>query len=385
MKLLKFTEKLLVDRDFKKILLFFLIWKLSLFFILCLSYLFIPLAGKSFLGGGFDSYQSNPLIFSWANFDGEHYLNIIQNGYQHLNHSFFPLYPLFTSVMSLFSKAPMVIVSVGLIISNLAFVISLFLMFKLVLIDYPKKIAYLTIYLFFLFPTSFYFGAFYTESLFLLFSVATVYLFKKDRFLLATIFGILASATRIGGVILLPVLIIEWYQGRKRQFPYQILLILLGLLSYMVYLYFTTGDYLAFYHELSAFGEQRQGNFVLLPQVFFRYINILFNVNPLTHIYWSALIEMVSAITILLLLIYGYFRKVRLSYLIYGLIAFLLPTFTGSFSSLPRYFITIFPLFIILSIFISKRDQITKMLIFLLLGLLLIIETSLFLRGYWVS
>ena len=151
-KLLKITKYIRLNSEIFKILLVFLTWRFILIISLVFAISFIPLGFKDrFLGGGLMNYNLAPEIFSWANFDGEHYLNIIQNGYQHLNHSFFPLYPLFTSVMSLFSKAPMVIVSVGLIISNLAFVISLFLMFKLVLIDYPKKIAYLTIYLFFLF------------------------------------------------------------------------------------------------------------------------------------------------------------------------------------------------------------------------------------------
>ena len=49
-------------------------------------------------------YHSNFLLWSWANFDGEHYLNIARHGYQVIRgqseYAFFPLYPLLINLMS---------------------------------------------------------------------------------------------------------------------------------------------------------------------------------------------------------------------------------------------------------------------------------------------
>ena len=153
----------------------------------------------------------------------------------------------------------------------------------------------------------------------------------------------------------------------------------------MFYLNQTTGSPLAFYNELTVFGEQRQGSLITLPQVFYRYINILFTVSAKTITYWAAIAEFISAVLIIVLLIYGYIKKMRPSYLLFGVMSLVLPSLTGSFSSLPRYSLLIFPIFISLGIFLSTKKLAIKAFFYLFLGLLLIIETSLFLRGYWVA
>lgn len=84
------------------------------------------------------------------------------------------------------------------------------------------------------------------------------------------------------------------------------------------------------------------------------------------------------------LLIWGYIKGMRLSYLVFAGLAYLLPTLTGSFSSMPRYVLVIFPIFILLGIFFSKRRRLVLFLGIVSM-LLLAIETMLFIRGYWVG
>lgn len=360
--------------------------------VLIFSISFIPLQyNDRFLGGGPINYHLAPELFSWANFDGEHYLSIAIFGYKEKEQAFFPVYPGMISFLAKPFSPDLLSYLVnstiaGLIISNLSFLLALIILWNLITIDYSKKIALFTLATVLLFPTSFYFGAVYSEALFLVLSVSSFYLARKGRFLSASILGVVASATRVFGVLLLLAFLIEaWEQKAKLSKSFWIFLIPLGLLIYMLYQYFTVGDPLAFYNLQKQVGEQHQSGLVLLPQVYFRYIKMLLTVNPANPIYQTIVLELLLGIIFFLLPLYGYFKKVRLSYVAYAMLGFILPTITGSFSSVPRYVIILFPSFLILAMIINKLPNALKIAILSFSASVLMIETALFLRGYWVA
>ena len=195
-------------KDFLNIVGLFLGWKLLLIISLFVAINFIPLGNKDrYLGGGYINYSISPIIFSGANFDGEHYLSIAIFGYKPLEYAFFPVYPfLISNSVKPFSFDFVSLITYstisGLVISNFAFLVSLILLYELLRIDYSRKIAYLTIILLLIFPTSFFFGSLYTESIFLLLTVASFYCARKGNWWLAGILGCIASATRVFGVLL---------------------------------------------------------------------------------------------------------------------------------------------------------------------------------------
>ena len=378
--------------DIKKIIGLFLIWKAFLIICLFFALNFIPLAQTDrYLGGGLSNYLTNPYLFSWANFDGEHYLSIAIFGYKGLEQAFFPVYPIlihffsrpdiFNLNTSLFSA-----VSWGLIISNLTFAGSLILLFKLIKFDYPSKIAWLTLILLLVFPTSFYFGALYSESIFLLISLGSFYFARKGNFFLASLLGILSSATRVFGVLLLPAFFLE---ARIQKVPFKkyfwILFIPAGLLAYMTYQWWLVGDPLAFYNVQTNVGEHRTSGITLLPQIYFRYLKILLTYDITSPLYQTILLEFIAGISFLLLPIYGYFKKVRFSYLAYSLLGFLMTTIHGSFSSVPRYVLVFFPSFLCMALFLVNQNKLTKWIIISIFIIWLAIESMLFLRGYWVA
>lgn len=384
-KLLKFS------RDTLNIILMFISWRVILLLISIFSINFIPLAFTDrFLGGGPIFFKINPYLFSWANFDGEHYLSIAIFGYKNLEQAFFPMYPLLISIFAkpfstelLSSLINSTIV--GLIISNISFLLSLLLLFNLLRIDYSRKIVYLTLTFILVFPTSFYFGAVYNESLFLLLCVLSFLNARKGRWFWAAFFGFLSSTTRIFGLLIFPALLIEAYQQRANLSKVVwIFLIPSGLGLYMLYQYFTVGDALAFYHLQKLVGEQHQSELTLLPQVYYRYVKMLLTTDKFNPIYQTVLLEFIVGITFFGLPLYGYLKKVRLSYILYALMGFLLPSVQGSFSSVPRYVIVFFPSFLILALIVDKF-RIIKCLLLIIFIIFLIIETSLFLRGYWVA
>src|SRR3989344_775691 len=361
--------------EFKLILLLFISWKTALFIIAFIAISYIPLAGKNFLGGGIEKYLSNPFLFAWANFDGEHYLSISQIGYRGLEQAFFPIYPMLMNILSKpFGGSIENPILMGLFISNIAFVLAMYFLYKLIKLDFPKEIAILTILLMLVFPTSFYFGAVYSESLFLLLSVLSFYFARKDRWLLASLLGVAASATRIFGILLLGALLLDaWQRKISLRKYFWIIFIPVGLVSYMFYQWITVSDPLAFYHLQKIVGPQHESGITLLPQVYLRYIKMIFSVDIANPIFQTVVLEFFIGVLFFLLPIYGYFRKVRLSYLFFALTGFLLPTIQGSLSSVPRYVIVFFPSFLCLALLIKRLPLPFKVAIMLLSGVWLIV------------
>lgn len=375
-----------------KILTLFLVWRILLIAALFFAVAYVPLGYKDrFLGGGPIIYQLSPYLFSWANFDGEHYLSISIFGYKFLEQAFFPVYPMLISFFSHSSGLDLLIAIInstitGLIISNAAFLLALIFLWQLIRLDFSKKIAYLTLILLLIFPTSFYFGAVYNESLFLLLSVLSFYFARKGNWFFSAIFGIISSATRIFGLFLLPALLIEAYQQKKPLSKFfWIFLIPLGLGFYMLYQYLSVGDPLAFYKLQKIVGEQHQSGLTTLPQVYFRYIKMLMTVNLGNPIFQIIALEFFVGILFFLLPILGYFKKIRLSYLAYAMIGFLTPTIQGSFSSVPRYVIVFFPSFLAAALWFGNLPKLIRVILIASSAVWLFTETALFLRGYWVA
>ena len=387
----------------KTILTVFISGKLLTLLGLIAGMILLPLQ-KGFLGGGLDNYQTNPYLWSWANFDGEHYLLIAQRSYVEFEQAFFPLFPLLLKTISSLTSMPLIFA--GLTISHLAFLLALIIFYKLLKIDYTSKQSLWVIIFLVFFPTAYYFGSVYTESLFLLLTICSFYFYRKNNFFLAGVFGFFASLCKFVGVFLFPAILIELFLNVKSQKSKKgvgllviflsrlrdmssqklkflwLLLIPLGTLTYMFYLANVYGDPLFFIHAQSAFGANRSGDsLVLLPQVFFRYLKIV-TMSSFTYQYIIAVLELAATVFFLLLSFLS-FKKLRFSYALFAVCSLILPTLTGSLSSMPRYVLTIFPLFIPLNLCL-KKDIVRYIMLFVFVALLLGLA-SLFTRGYWVS
>jgi hypothetical protein len=115
----------------------------------------------------------------------------------------------------------------------------------------------------------------------------------------------------------------------------------------MIYLKIKFNDPFLFVNVQNSFGSGRETKkIILIYQVFWRYLKMFFTVNPQNPIFFTTCLELFSTLLFIILIIYGYFKKIRPSYLIYGSLALILPTLTGNLSSMPRYLLVIFPAFI---------------------------------------
>ena len=257
------------------------------------------------------------------------------------------------------------------------------------MIDYKKNLVRAALLILLFFPTSFYFAGVYTESLFLLLAVWAFYFMRKGNFLASGFFIAVASATKVIGILMIPALLIEFYLKSKKSFNWRdvlgLLISPLGLIYYMLYLHNAGQSPIEFFQAQTLVGETRQTSFVMLPQVIYRYIfKILPNLNysyfPGMFSGWMEFIVSISFLTISVLS----FLRIRLGYAVFLLLGFLAPTITGSFSSMPRYVLILFPAYLVMAGFIGK----SRLWKFVYLGIsfiLLSISLALFSRGYWIS
>jgi Dolichyl-phosphate-mannose-protein mannosyltransferase len=164
-------------------------------------------------------YFANLLVSPFARWDSAWYLAVAKWGYGPqtggvpLNPpgavarmNFFPLYPALTRVFGWVVRSDLI---AGALISLLAFAVALWLLYRLVRLDFSARVAEVTVLLVAFCPMAFYFSAVYTESLFMALSLAAVYCARRDRWLSAGLLGALATVTRVEGVVLVvPLLLI---------------------------------------------------------------------------------------------------------------------------------------------------------------------------------
>lgn len=376
-----------IDSNYPAIFLIVVIWKILLLFTLIFSFEFIPLYSPHLLGGGIDNYLTEFYIFPWANFDGEHFIALAQFGYQQYTQAFFPLYPWLISFGKYFSGDTIFsLATAGMIVSVSALITALIFFYRLLQLDYDRMFSLGVVGVLLLFPTSFYFNAVYSESLFLMLITGSFFFFRKKQFFLAGVLGFLAGLTRVFGILIFFSFIIEIFVYKiPIRKSFWIFLIPFGLISYMTYLYYSVGDPLAFYNLQLIVGEQHQRGIVLFPQIIYRYLKIIVSADSITPILTTVLLELFAGVVFFILPIIGFFKKVRISYIFFAFFGYLLPTIQGSFSSLPRYVLILFPSFIIIALLIKPLPNIIKICLFFMSLALLILEASLFLRGYWVA
>ncbi|HEX5949643.1 MAG TPA: mannosyltransferase family protein [Actinomycetota bacterium] len=195
------------------------------------------------------------LFTVWERFDALWYLRIADEGYRAGDGSaaFFPLYPLLTRFLSVvLGGRPF---PASLLVSNAALLGALTLLYDLTRSEISDTAARTTIVLLCVFPTSFFFFAPYTESLFLLLAVAALWAARRGRWWLAAAAGFGAALTRNIGVVVALALLAEAIQ-RRAEGDRELLGGLAaaaatgaGTLSYLLFWQARTGDWLAPIHQ----------------------------------------------------------------------------------------------------------------------------------------
>ena len=165
------------------------------------------------------------LVEPLRQWDGLWYKLIAEQGYsggtQSAKAAFWPLYPWLMAAGGRLTG--WTVDAVGYLISNLAFAVALILLYRLVALDFEPAVARRTLWAIALFPTALFFSAVYTESLFLALVVGALLAARLERWWLAGLVGALAALTRSYGVLLvIPFAVLLLQQRRldvRRWFP----------------------------------------------------------------------------------------------------------------------------------------------------------------------
>ncbi len=141
-------------------------------------------------------------------------------------------------------------------------------------------------------------------------------------------------------------------------------LIPLGLISYMIFNYHLSGDFLAFAHGQAAWGRYHGNPLETLVNGYHRNI-------------YAGFEAVFSGISILILILFH--KKIRLSYWLFGMYSIFVPLSTG-IQSMPRYILVIFPFYILFAD-ISKKylsEDLITLLFALMQGFLMVFWTNSF-------
>lgn len=205
----------------------------------------------------------------WSHWDGEHYIALAADGYlrppENVSPAFFPLYPLLTrSLAELFGgPGSWPAISVwGTLVSLLFLPFALFFVYGIAESGWDAGVARGAVLALAFFPTTFFFNAVYTESLFLALSAGALWAARvRKDLLLACLLAGLATATRNVGVFLLAPLAYEWFRNRE-VYRWRVAYLALapsGLALYAGYLWLRFGSPLLFYTDQAKWGRAAAG------------------------------------------------------------------------------------------------------------------------------
>src|SRR5215469_1568521 len=372
---------------FKNILPIYIGVHLAFFAINCLTILYtVP---------GF-SKLSRPLYTLWQlwhRWDTGNYLVVALHGYVAPHQTaFFPFYPLLERAMMLLTGNPF---TAGLIIFNLADLLVLVVLYRLVEEDFDQERAYRAALYLSLFPTALFLAAAYNESLFLCLSLFSFYHMRHGRWWLAGLLGLLATLTRSAGLLLFVPFYFEYL--RQRHFNLRaVRLDILGSLAipaglglFSLYCAFRFHDPLAFSHAQDVWGR--------VPRVpgygIYRSVQeIMQSGGFLNFQSLHNLLDLGPDLLILALIVLGFIGPWKLlrDLWAYNLYAFSLYLFVLLFPaagifplmSTGRYMLEVFPAYIILASLGKYRTLHTSYV--MISGAVLCFLLTQFLLGGWV-
>ncbi len=329
------------------------------------------------------------LFTAWERFDALWFLRIADTGYIDGDGSavFYPGYPLTVRLFSLILGGHPL--AGGLLVSHLATFGSLVTLYFLTAGEWGERIARRTVLYLAIFPTSFFLVSPYSEALFLLLVLVSLWAARRGKWELAGLVGMGASATRNMGVLLvLPLLTEALHRFREGRDGSQLargivwsLLAAGGAVAYLSFCQQFFGDWQAPVQQQATW--QRELAFPLETLIkgtreAFRFIGVYPGGYHLVD--WLIVVPaLVGAGWVV--------RRARPIYAVYTVASLLAPLFYAflprPFMSIPRFLVPLFPLLWAVAVWAERRKGVHEGYLAVsgaLLGVLLV----LFVNWYYV-
>lgn len=336
------------------------------------------------------SLQTGTIAAPWQREDALWYEKIATQGYKPDDGTsvFLPLLPLLMRLASVLTLGNVALA--GMLVSSLAAVVALALLYKLANLDGGPNTALRSVLYLGLFPTAFFLQSAFTESLFLALAIGAFWCARTGRWWLVALLAGLSGLAKVQGALLSLPLAFEYIAWARRnpaplprratQFAAVLLAGPLATAAFFAFIRYVVGDPLPWSARQNAMWHHQ----VTWPG------------ETLAVAVQKALTEGQLTINTFDLLVFALFTILTIASFrlrpAYGLQALtvLTPSLLHVGSQFPlmsfsRYALSAFPCFIVLALWANNRPRIVHLLILTLWLSLLLVWSSQFVRGFWVG
>ncbi len=331
-------------------------------------------------------YSDNELFNLPLRWDAGWYLKIAENGYDYIpeagaeaqqNIVFFPAYPLVTRVVALLlGNHKPAYVAAGMVVSLTAFLFALAYLYAFARDELGEEQAPVAVWLMAAYPFALFFGAIYTESLFLLAALGAFHHFRRREFVRAGVWGLAIGLTRPNGALLsVPLMLLAlapWLPqalagGRavmsapgarrlRNVVPACAAAVAsgVGMLLYSAYIWRLTGNPFAWASGHAAWGR----HYTSLTQLVATRAGEISHRGLYAYVARSPydLINVLGAVFVLAA-VWPVWRRFGIAFAVFILINILPPLATGGFLSAGRLSSVLFPAFVWLAGAIPPRQR----------------------------
>jgi len=310
-----------------------------------------------------------------ARWDAGWYLVIARDGYrfdpnyhQQQNIAFFPAYPWLMRLGGpVFGRADRDVMVAGTVLSILAFALALIRLYRLVqempASEHRSAAARAAVLLLAVYPFAVFYGAVYTESLFLLCAVSAFLYAERGRWVRVAPWGVLAGLARPNGVLLCvplawmaiagmrPIAAGWWRHAAVRLAAAATPV--LGLAIFCGYMYWLTGNPLQWVQMHAAWGRRFTGiHWLLTP------LHYIWEFGPEEYMRSDTANALnLLAVAFSLVLLVPVTRRLGLAYGLFIAVNLIPPLTRGGLLSMGRLTATLFPMFIWLGLTASEHAR----------------------------
>ncbi len=324
-------------------------------------------------------------VFTMFNrWDAPHYLDIAQNWYVNTGDAanfivFFPLYPILIRLITV--NFDYINIS-ALIVANVCSIIAFYYLYKLAKLEFNSGVAVKAVLFMSIFPTAYFLSAPYTEGLFFATVIASIYYARVSRWEVSGLLSMFAALSRLAGLLLLPVLLVEYFHQKgwkPRSVDYKIVWPVLALVGFLIYLGINlqvTGDALKFMEI-----EKTHWFNTLDPVTGLKLAWSWATTRAYPENISIGIAPIVFAVFGLIMFGAAVWKRFRPVYLIYMFLTWGLAVSTSWWISVPRYIMAMFPMFILLGVL--TRNKWVNGAIVVAFGVGLCYFTAAFALGWW--
>jgi Gpi18-like mannosyltransferase len=332
------------------------------------------------------------LLSTW---DGQWFWYISENGYFETNNrdpgiakfAFFPLYPYINGL--LYKITGISVPLIGLVINLVAGAFSSVLLFKMArLNNLTEKVASQSVFWWAINPAAIFYLALYSDSLYFCLSLFTLLNFYQQNYKLACIGGVLAGLTRTQGLLLFPVMVVDYFAQKLHKEKSKLKIVhmltmlspLLGVLTKVIHDWTFTRNPLTFFSAME-YWSIKPGVIEVVSLITNSIVQ--FNQLPL-HNYGKSKVDVLFFILYIIGLLILIKTKTRMSLIIYSTLILFAALSSGTLAANVKYYSVAFPIYLALAKLSDSMPAIQTALLILFIFFMSIFSLY-FVNWYWVS